>query len=224
MCLAVLAGFAESRKFNYFDVFAAVWLIIGLFRGRKRGMSQELLPLLQWIGILTVGGLLYFPFGDLVRHYTMFDRLWCNLTAYILIAFGVHLLYLWLKQLSAEKLSEKDFFGNGEFYLGMISGVVRFACMLLVVMALMNSRLVTAAELAKTEKFQKDNFSDIRFPTYGQVQRDVLFGSYTGDWVEHNLKPLLIASVGPPEKPKPSQTIAERSNKTLDDILGKPAK
>src|SRR5580658_677572 len=192
MLMAVSPSFWAKAKFNYFDVVVAVWLIIGLFRGRKKGMSQELLPLMQWIGIVAAGGLFYWPFSTLVRHYTQFNALWSVLTAYLLIAAGVHLIYLWFKQMLAVKLVEKDPFGRAEFYLGMMSGVVRFACILLFAMALMNSYVVSAAERAQTEKAQAANFSDIRFPTYGEFQQDVLVKSFTGDFVESKLKNVLI--------------------------------
>jgi uncharacterized membrane protein required for colicin V production len=223
VAVAVLPPAVAGGKFNYFDFLAIVWLIIGLFRGRKRGMSQELLPLLQWTGIVVAAGLLYWPFSSLIRQYTQFDVLWSVVVAYLLIALGVHLLYLWLKQIFAAKLVEKDWFGRSEFYLGMMAGMVRFACMLLVVLALTHSHVATAIELAKTEKFQRDNFSDIRFPTYGQIQHDVFFSSFSGYWVDTHLQPVLIASINTPEKQK-SETMAQKSNRMIDEIIAKPGK
>lgn len=221
--VAALPPVLARARFNYFDFIVVVWLIIGLFRGRKRGMSQELLPLLQWVGIVAACGLLYPPFTPLVRQYTLFGLLWSRVTAYLLIAFGVHLIYLWFKQMLATKLVEKDPFGRGEFYLGMMAGVIRFGCMLIVGMALMNSRVATAAELAQNEKFQAANFSDIRFPTYGEVQHDVLIDSFTGNLVESRLNTVLIASVTGSTATK-NQTIAQKRNQTIDDILARPGK
>jgi uncharacterized membrane protein required for colicin V production len=215
----VVAG----AKFNYFDMFVVAWLILGLFRGRKRGMSQELLPLLQWAGIVIAGGLLYLPFSVPIRQYAQFNALWSVIAAYLLIAVAIHLLYLWFKQMFGEKLAQKDIFGRGEFYLGMMAGTARFACILMVALALMNSRVETAAELAKTEKFQKDYFSDVRFPTYGEFQQDVLFKSFSGNWIQSHLRPVLIASINAPSKPK-SETIAQKSNAMINEILDKPAK
>jgi uncharacterized membrane protein required for colicin V production len=222
MLVAVAAPVVSNAKFNYFDIFAVVWLFIGLLRGRKRGMSQELLPLLQWLGIVAAGGLLYFPFSAIVHRYTQFGGLWSNITAYLLIALGVHLIYLWFKQMLAEKLVETDPFGRGEFYLGMMAGVARFACMLVVGMALMNSRVGTQAELAQMEKFQAAWFSDIRFPTYGEFQQDVLLKSFSGKWVESHLKPVLIASVtsAGAQATRPTDSIAQKKNREIDDILG----
>ncbi|HEY3860617.1 MAG TPA: CvpA family protein [Verrucomicrobiae bacterium] len=221
--VAALGPVLKQATFNYFDIVVLVWLIIGLFVGRKRGMSQEMLPLLQWLGIVVLAGVFYWPFSQLVKHYAMFTTLWSCVTAYLLIAVGVHVLYLWIKQMLGEKLVEKDPFGRAEFYLGMTAGVIRFACMLLVGMSLMNSRVETAAELAQTEKFQAANFSDIRFPTYGELQQDVLFKSVTGKLVEGHLKRVLIASeTVAPSKQVP--TLAQRRNDTIDQILAQPSK
>jgi uncharacterized membrane protein required for colicin V production len=209
----------DYAKFNYFDVIVIVWLIIGLLRGRKRGMSQELLPTLQWLAIVIVGGMFYSSLSPLVHQYAQFGTLWSNITAYFLIAVGIHLIYLWFKQMLGTKLVEKDPFGRAEFYLGMISGVVRFACIMLVALSLMNSYVETAAELAQTEKFQKDNFSDIRFPTYGEFQKDVLFKSFTGNLVETQLSPVLLASVTTPKTQK-KDSMAQKKNQEIDDILG----
>jgi uncharacterized membrane protein required for colicin V production len=223
MILAVLPPVVATARFDYFDTVAVGWLIIGLFRGRNRGMSQELLPLLQWLGIITAAGSLYLPFGLLIRQSTYFSALWSNVTAYLLIAAGVHLIYMWFKQMLAAKLVEKNLFGRAEFYLGMMAGATRFACMLLAGIALMNSRVVTDAELAKTEKFQKDNFEEIRFPTYGQFQQDVLFKSFSGNWVRSNLTSVMMASVTNAPSPQVA-TNAPKNNKLIADVPGQPAK
>jgi uncharacterized membrane protein required for colicin V production len=223
ICVAVVPPVVTNAMFDYFDIVAVAWLIFGLWWGRKRGMSQEVLPLFQWLGIVAAGGLLYKPFSPIVHQCTQFGPLWSNITAYLLIAIGVHLIYLWLKRLLAERLVKKDLFGHSEYYLGMIAGFLRFGCVLLAGMALMNSRVATAAELAESEKFQAAWFSDIRFPTYGEFQQDVLFKSCAGNFVESNLKPILIASVSSEPAPK-SETIAQKSNKIIDDILSQNAK
>lgn len=220
MQLAVLPYHLPALSFDYFDFIAAVWLIIGLFLGRKRGMSQELLPLIQWIAIVVVAGIFYKPFGLLIHQYAQFEMLWSNVLAYILIGFGIHLFYLWIKSVLGEKLVGSDLFGRSEYYLGMAAGIIRFACMLIALCALMNARIISAAERAQTEKMQAQAFSDIRFPTYGSVQQAVLFQSFTGRLVEDNLSPILIVSTAP--SPPHKHVVMGQSD--LDAILGPPKK
>jgi hypothetical protein len=99
----------------------------------------------------------------------------------------------------------------------MMAGLLRFACMVVVLCALMNSRVYTRAELAETEKMQKKNFEDIRFPTYGAIQHAILTESYAGRWIEGNLYRVLIASVA---EGKPAKTPAQKRQDTLNLILG----
>jgi uncharacterized membrane protein required for colicin V production len=215
MFMAVL----PAHSFDYFDFIVVVWLVMGIFRGRKRGMTQELLPTLQWLCIVILCGLFYAPFSDVIFHNTSgaFSRLWSNISAYVLIAFAIHLVFLWLKQVLGEKLTGSDHFGRAEYYLGMMAGLLRFACMLVVLCALMNSRVYTAAELAEDEKIQKKNFEDIRFPTYLSVQHTILVESFTGRVIEDNLHQVLIAPVKPEQ---PTETIAKKREDTINAILG----
>jgi uncharacterized membrane protein required for colicin V production len=215
-----LPSWLTHLKYDYFDGFVLVWLIIGLFWGRKRGMTQELLPTLQWIAIVLAAGFFYRPLSVLIRQYVGFGVLWSNISAYLLVAFGVHLVYLFCKHLFNEKLIGSDLFGRAEYYLGMVSGVVRCSCMLLAALALMNARIITKAERAKTEKMQSENFSDIRFPTYGSVQQAVLFDSLTGSLVETNLQ-LLLVYPAPPSPPKNVVTRAKQQEQDMDAIFGR---
>ena len=219
ICAITLPAWLTHLKYDYFDGIVVVWLIIGLLWGRKRGMSQELLPTLQWIGIVAVAGLFYRSLSVAVRQYAGLDLLWSNIFAYLLIALGVHLIYLLFKHLLNEKLVGTDLFGRGEYYLGMISGMVRCACMLLAALALMHARIITKAERAQTEKMQSENFSDIRFPTYGSVQQAILFDSLTGSLVQTNLNIVLIYSA-PPGKSTSVMTHAKQQERDMDLIFG----
>src|SRR2546422_4577368 len=42
---------------NWFDLFVLVMLVVGIFVGRKRGMSLELLSVLQWLMIVFVAAI-----------------------------------------------------------------------------------------------------------------------------------------------------------------------
>jgi uncharacterized membrane protein required for colicin V production len=216
--MAALPNFS-GISYGYFDGVVAVWLLIGIFRGRKRGMTQELLPTLQWLAIVILAGLFYLPFSVVIFQNTSgaFNRLWSNVAAYVLIAFAINLFFMWIKQLIGEKLTGSDYFGRSEYYLGMLAGLVRFACMIVVLCALMHSRVYTQAELADIEKFQKKSFEDIRFPTYPSIQHAVLAESCTGRLIQANLYRVLITPV---PAGKPAETIAQKRQETINAILG----
>lgn len=210
---------------NYIDGIIAVWLLVGIYRGKRRGMTQEILPTLQWIFIIVLGGLFYASLASLILKYCKgaFTTLWANITGYIIIAALIHLLFLWIKERIGHKLIGSDYFGAMEYRLGMLTGLLRFACIVIFVFALMHSRVYTDDELAAIEKFQQKSFEDIRFPTYATIQHSALKESFTGREVEANLDRLLITSSAGSGPSKPSQTPAAKSTEQLNAIIG-PAK
>jgi uncharacterized membrane protein required for colicin V production len=213
----------NAASFGYFDIVVVVWLIVGIARGRGRGMTQEILPTMQWLAIMVLAGLFYFPLSAIIFQSTSgaFNHLWSRVAAYVLIAFAVHLVFVWLNQTMGEKLKGSDYFGRAEYYMGMLSGLVRFACIVVVLCALMHSRIYTKAELAETEKMQKKNFEDIRFPTYGSVQQAVLVESFTGRLIEDNLATVLITS---DSGRKPLEAFAKKQNDANNTIIASPKK
>lgn len=224
MLMAALPG-TGGISFNYVDGIVAAWLIFGIFRGRKRGMTQELLPTIEMIAIVVVAGLFYVSLSPIIFNNTggAFSHLWSNVTAYVIIAFALHLLFLWLKQNLGEKLTGSDSFGSAEYYLGMGAGFVRYSCIFIIFVALIHARVYTAAELAETAKMQKKNFEDISFPTFGSVQHAILSESFTGRALV-NYMPRFLITTGPPTAPagaKP-QSIAKKREETINMIIGAP--
>src|SRR5579863_6091428 len=51
------ANWYSNLSFNWFDVFLLAVLAFGVWRGRKNGMSREVLPVSMWLIIVIVGGL-----------------------------------------------------------------------------------------------------------------------------------------------------------------------
>jgi uncharacterized membrane protein required for colicin V production len=200
-----------SFHLNWFDLVVVVWLIVGIFRGRKHGMSQELLPLVQWIAIIVVTSLANPPLARLMVRYTGLTLLPCAIFCYVFVACAVYGLLGKLKKKLDDTFQEGDYFGGGEYYLGMTSGIIRFACVLIALLAMMNSRIITKAEREATLKMQKANFEDVRFPTYGEVQNTILLESATGNFVRAYLAQFLITPVNVNDAPTPKKFAAPRA-------------
>ena len=58
---------SNSLPVNWFDAVVVLVLGFGLFRGRKNGMSKEILPLFQWLAVILVSGLFYSRGGPVAR-------------------------------------------------------------------------------------------------------------------------------------------------------------
>ena len=49
----------DKLPVNWFDGAVAGLFVIGVFRGRKNGMSKEFLPLFKWVTLVLVCGFFY---------------------------------------------------------------------------------------------------------------------------------------------------------------------
>src|SRR6476660_7417322 len=135
----------DNLPFNAFDFLFVGVLVAGIFRGRKQGMSEEFLSLLKWLMIVAVGAFAYRPVGQFLDDTCrLFSLLTCYLIAYIGLIILLVSGFALLKRSIGGKLLGSDIFGSAEYYLGMGSGLVRFGCILITGMALLNARAYDA--------------------------------------------------------------------------------
>ena len=123
---------------SWFDLLLVIVLLTGVLRGRKRGMSMELLDLIQWIIIIAAGTLLYKPIGEMFRQMTSTGLLFAYVFVYVWIAVATKILFLIIKQTVGSRLVGSDLFGGAEYYFAMGAGLLRFGCVLLMSLALLN--------------------------------------------------------------------------------------
>ncbi len=207
----------KNLQFNYVDVIILILLVIGIFRGRKRGMSEELLAFMQWLIIIFGGSRIYEPGGKMLSDFAPFSLLTSYVIVYVTFAIIMKVLFSQIKRAVGEKLVGTNAFGSSEYYLGMLAGMIRFACAILMAMALLNARLITDRERAETARMQSKNFEGISFPTFGSIQQSVLYQSFTGKQVKEHLSFVLIKSSAP-------QDIKLKRNDggAVNDVIGKP--
>jgi uncharacterized membrane protein required for colicin V production len=183
----------ETLSVSWIDLVVVALLGFGLWRGRKRGMSEELLDIIKWAVILVVAGLLYEPSGRFLSEITsVFSLLSCYVAMYIALAFLVILLIAMVRKSVGAKLVGSDVFGSAEYYLGMIAGTFRYACIILVGMAFLNARYYSPEELRAGTKYQEDNFGTTFFLTWPDLQQEVFKRSLAGRFTHEYLDVLLI--------------------------------
>jgi len=185
---------------NLFDVVLLVVLVLGILRGRKHGMSEELMSLLKWLAVLISCAFLYEPAGAWLANSSPFSLLASFLIVYITVALLILGLFALVKHRLGGKLIGSDIFGRSEYYLGMGSGMVRFACILLVVLAVLNARYFSPQEVRAMEAFQDDVYGKNYFPTWHSAQAVVFENSLSGPWIKDNLSFLLIRPTKPEDK------------------------
>src|SRR5690606_38857631 len=107
--------------------------------GRKRGMSEELLDVFQWLTIIVLGAMLYEPLGNLISRGGSMGLFYAYLISYILTALVIKLVFSTVKRAVGEKLVHSDAFGSFEYYLGMGAGMLRCFCVLLFCLSLLHA-------------------------------------------------------------------------------------
>lgn len=183
---------------NWFDFAVLIMILLGINKGRKHGMSQEMMICFQWIAIVVAGGYFYRPVGDmLAQTSTIFGRLSCYIAAYVLIGLAVKTIFLLIKKGMGGKLVGSSIFGGAEYYLGMFAGAIRFLCVLMAATALLNARYYSPQEITKAIAFQNNVYGSTFFPELYSVQEQVFKESFVGSLVKKQASFLLIASTSP---------------------------
>jgi len=205
---------------NWFDLATVAVVILGVMVGRKRGMSLELLAVMQWLLIIFVGAMAYDPLGRALADITGLGATVAFVTAYLSMAVGIKIVFVVLKRMTGEKLLGSDTFGSYEYYLGMVAGGVRFLCILLFALALLNAPQVSKAELDKQLRAQKENLGEIYFPPFGSIKSYILDGSITGRLVQQYLPAQLIHVSSYTGGGRGGENIYRTREREVDDAIG----
>lgn len=210
-----------SFNYNWFDFLAVLVVLLGMVRGRKRGLSQEVIDMFKWLLIVVVAAYVYEPWGTLLSERTVFSLLYSFLSVYIATALLIKMVFGMVKRQIGEKLTSSDVFGKAEYYLGMLGGAVRYSCILVVGLALLNAPQFSTQEMAARTKSNKDNFGDIPVPSIGGLQQTVFNESFLGQMAKTYLQGFLI-------KPTPSEakdivhasTPGRKRERMIDEVMG----
>ncbi len=183
----------QNFSLSWVDFAVVLLLGVGLWRGRKRGMSEELLDIIKWALIVVVAGFGYQPVAQLVLSFTaIFSPLAMYVGAYMLISIVILVIFAAIRKSAGDKLIGSDAFGSAEYYLGMMAGVFRYACILIVGMSFLNARHYSPEEVKAKTKYQEDNFGTTFFLTLPDLQQEVFKRSMFGRFAGEHLQIVLI--------------------------------
>ena len=204
---------AGKLLFNWFDLALIGVLVFGFWRGRKNGMTKEFVPLLQWLMTVIGGAFGYQPLGDLLIRQGIIKYVFgknfqeltaAYLSAYLCITLVLVVVFSMFKLKAKARLEGSNLFGNSEYYLGIISGMLRYTCVLIFALALLNAPFYTQADILQTKAFNNrwfgggvSGYSGDFFPTLSELQNTVFKESLCGPFLKNNLAVLLIESHPP---------------------------
>lgn len=200
-----------------FDFLFAGLLVFGVFRGRKRGMSEELLDVFQWLTIVVVCALVYDPLGRTISRTTGLALFYGYVIAYGFSAVLIKLGFAAVKRAVGEKLVHADTFGNFEYYLGMLAGALRYICIAVFCLSFLNAKYISDAERAATAQMQRENFGSISFPTIGSMQQTIFVESWSGRFIAKHVEDQLMRPAS--GTAKRGETIARRRERTVEEAM-----
>ena len=211
------ASWLQNLSFSWFDVVFVLVLMFGFWRGRKRGMSREALPTAMWLIAVIGAGFANAPLGEMLNKTGQVGKFFGTgynsktmsmVVCYVAIVLVVFFINSLLKNYFKEKVSGSNAFGNNEYYFGMVSGVIRYSCITIFCLALLNAPYYSSAEIVADKAFKNkwfgggmDKFSGDFFPSVYDIQSDVFKKSFAGKAIKEGLTPLLIQSANPVKKP-----------------------
>jgi uncharacterized membrane protein required for colicin V production len=190
----------DKLPINVFDLVLIVVLSLGIWRGRKHGMSEELLGTVKWVLVVVGCAMLYEPAGKALAQSSPFSLLSSFVMVYVAAALAILGLFALIKHSLGGKLIGSDIFGRAEYYLGIGAGIVRLSCILVAALALLNARYFSPAEVQANERYQNDLYGSNYFPGLHSAQSVVFERSMAGPWIREHLDFLLIHPTRPQDK------------------------
>jgi uncharacterized membrane protein required for colicin V production len=220
MIAAATQNIASGKTWlNWFDVALVLVILFGLWRGRKNGMTKECLPVCQWLVMIIGAAFGYQLLGDLLIQHGVIRTVFSKginektagyITSYLLIVIFVFVVFTFIKRAFKAKLEGSNAFGSSEYYFGMISGAIRYICMVIFALALLNAPYYSEYDIRDAKAFNNrwfggglSGYSGDFFPTTSELQISIFKDSLTGPFLKANFYNLLVNTVppgGPPVK------------------------
>ncbi|MFM2296010.1 MAG: hypothetical protein RLZZ350_2423 [Verrucomicrobiota bacterium] len=182
----------DNLPFNMFDLVAVAFLAFGISRGRKNGMSVEMMFMFQWLAIIVGAALAYEPVAQFLFDEAPVSRMSCNVIAYLSCAIVIRIVFGFIRRLLGGKLLGSSLFGGAEYYLGMGAGLVRFVCIMIFALSFLNARLFTDKEVKERFAYQQKWFDSNFFSGLDDLQVTVFRKSLLGGQVKQHLEFLLL--------------------------------
>jgi uncharacterized membrane protein required for colicin V production len=205
---------------NAFDAVVIVLAIVGILRGRSRGISQDLLDLLMWVGIAIGGAFAYKPGGAWLAGVAHISPFWSRVGVYLGVMVLCFVAKVILKDLLKDKLANSDLFGSAEYPMGMLSGLVRFLLMIVTACALIHADLVSKERRDAQRKQQVADLGQSFFPSFGEIQEGIFENSFSGKNAKKYAPWLFIegGGNGPAKEVRGEDSVGKRREKEIEGL------
>jgi len=207
----------SGGNFNLFDLLLIVLVGVGVHRGKTNGMSGEHMELFRWICAVVVAGLLNGIVGKVFSDLFKISLMWGQVLGYIILMSAVVLVFAILLSKGISQIWDADFFGKGEYYLGMIAGAVRYFCFILVFLSFLNARTYTLQQVEADRRWQIEELGSTLVPTMSIMNYSVFTSSYSGGKIREAFRWILINPASS-YRPTGGETMGQQRTRTLDEV------
>jgi len=190
---------ATGISFQWFDLVAVTLIFVGVFHGRKNGMSQELFNTLKWLIMMALAPLLYQPLGKLLLKVAPLKAMYVYVGSFVLIAAIVKLALGSVRKKIKDKMSGSDVFGSAEYPLGMLAGTFQYSCLVVMIVACLNAKYVDEKALQAQDSAQREAMGEKFIATPGNLHKDAMT-SIAGQFIKKYFKNQLVKPVDGPSK------------------------
>ena len=200
---------------DWFDLVVLAVLVFGIVRGGVRGMSEEMLTVFQWLTVVVISSLYYREVGQWFANFAGVTLVYAYMFVYTSILILICVAFVGIKRFAGEKLVSSDRFGKWERILGMGAGMLRYACIVLVFLAIINAPVYPWQEVESDIVAHKLTLGTLHF----QITKQ----SYAGQLAQEHLSTVLVdfaPSTPPPPpvrkapKPKPGIHVTRPAKKS----------
>ena len=201
----------QNFELSWFDMILAGLLAFSIWRGRRRGLTKELLPFIQWTTILLAATFGHIPLAGIYEQQGLITSVFGHtytvhtaalLSAYLSIFFVVLLFFLIIRRPVHRKLEGSNIFGSLEYYGGTVAGLLRYISMVLIALALLNAPIYSEKEIAADKAYRNktyggglSGYSGDFIPTIYEIQDNIFKHSYSGSLIKNYMSIMLINAV-----------------------------
>ncbi|MBG88340.1 MAG: hypothetical protein CMO80_15760 [Verrucomicrobiales bacterium] len=173
-----------------------------LMRTSRYSSDEKLWIMISHLSLLVgLGGFGGPPLGGLFSSIGM-SKYWGQLIAYLFLAFLVFLFFKFLESRGKSSLRDSDWFGRGDYSLGVILCMMKHFCVLLFFLALLNAKPVTAAMVTASREKQIKELGSALFPTFPVVNHNVFVYSFVGPYLKKGWKWVLLEPISAAPAPR----------------------
>ncbi|MGB0583139.1 MAG: hypothetical protein ACPGVU_25935 [Limisphaerales bacterium] len=168
-----------ALRLNMFDALLLGALGWGVYQGKEQGASSTHVSVVQWMVIALPGGLAGAFLGSFLGP-MLGSAYWGQLTGYLIWIFIVVGFFAFLNSKGASEWKEADWFGKTEYPLGVLGCMIKYFCIVLTVMSLLNANYYTSEMIRRDREWQIEEFGSALFPSFTMLNNTVFNTSFSG--------------------------------------------